>query len=204
VTSTSARAAQIAAFYARHASRLRRIVAAKVNAPAVTIEDACQTAWAALVRRDDVSLDHRGVNWLATVAIHEGWRLVSGTRDVPMGPIRAGLPTEGELPEPEAAEPGTDEQAIARIEHAERVAAFREAKLKPREREALVLQALGYSYKEIAEATGSTYTAVNRRLTEGRARLRRLARDRDKEPDGASDEEDGEGARGDGGGLYRT
>ena len=204
MTSTSARAAQIAAFYARHAGRLRRIVAAKVNAPAVTIEDACQTAWAALVRRDDVSLDHRGVNWLATVAIHEGWRLVSGIRDVPMGAIRAGLPTEGELPEPEAAEPGTEEQAIARIEHAERVAAFREAKLKPREREALVLQALGYSYKEIAEATGSTYTAVNRRLTEGRARLRRLARDRDQEPDDASDEEDGEGARVDGGGLYRT
>jgi hypothetical protein len=97
MTSTSARAEQIAAFYTRHADHLRRIVAAKVNAPAETIEDACQTASAALVRRDDVSLDHRGVKWLATVAIHEGWRLVSGTHDVPMGAIRAGLPTEGEL-----------------------------------------------------------------------------------------------------------
>jgi hypothetical protein len=119
MTSTSARAEQIAAFYTRHADHLRRIVAAKVNAPAETIEDACQTASAALVRRDDVSLDHRGVKWLATVAIHEGWRLVSGTHDVPMGAIRAGLPTEGELLEPEAAEPSTDEQALARIEHAQ-------------------------------------------------------------------------------------
>ena len=202
MTSTSARAAQLAAFYARHASRLQRIVAAKVNAPAETIEDACQTAWAALVRRDDVSLDHRGVNWLATVAIHEGWRLVSGTRDLPMGAIRAGLPSEGELPEPEAAEPSTDEQALARIEHAQRVADLRT--LKTGERRDLYLQALGYRYKEIAEATGSTYTAVNRRLTEGRARLRRLARDRDQEPGDASDEENGEGARVDGGGLYRT
>jgi DNA-directed RNA polymerase specialized sigma24 family protein len=83
VTSTSARGEQIAAFYARHAHRIQRIVARRVNAPAQTIEDACQTAWTALVRRDDISLDHRGVNWLTTVAIHEGWRLVSRTHDVP-------------------------------------------------------------------------------------------------------------------------
>jgi DNA-directed RNA polymerase specialized sigma24 family protein len=102
VTSTSARAEQIAAFYARHADRLQRIVAAHVNAPAHTIEDACQNAWAILVRRDDITLDDRGASWLATVAICEGWRLSSGGRDVPMGAMRPGVPEEGELPEPEA------------------------------------------------------------------------------------------------------
>ncbi|HEY4278976.1 MAG TPA: sigma factor-like helix-turn-helix DNA-binding protein [Conexibacter sp.] len=41
----------------------------------------------------------------------------------------------------------------------------------PRERRDLLLQAAGYRYAEIAVLTGSTYTAVNRRLTEGRRRL---------------------------------
>jgi hypothetical protein len=43
-----------------------------------------------------------------------------------------------------------------------------------RERRELLLSAGGYTYEEIATATTSTYTAVNRRITEGRARLRRV------------------------------
>jgi hypothetical protein len=39
VTSTSARASHIAAFYTRHADHLHRTAAADVNAPAATIED---------------------------------------------------------------------------------------------------------------------------------------------------------------------
>ena len=46
--------------------------------------------------------------------------------------------------------------------------------LKPQERLALVLQAHGYSYAEIREICGWTYTKVNRALAEGRARLRAL------------------------------
>jgi RNA polymerase sigma factor (sigma-70 family) len=48
------------------------------------------------------------------------------------------------------------------------------AALKPDERLAIVLQAYGYSYAEIGEHCGWTYTKVNRCLAEGRARLRRL------------------------------
>jgi RNA polymerase sigma factor (sigma-70 family) len=48
-------------------------------------------------------------------------------------------------------------------------------KLKPQERRALVLQAQGYSYAEIRELCGWTYTKVNRCLAEGRARLRELS-----------------------------
>jgi DNA-directed RNA polymerase specialized sigma24 family protein len=51
--------------------------------------------------------------------------------------------------------------------HRERVARF--ARLKPRERRDLILSAGGFKYPEIAGLTGSTYTAVNRRITEGRA-----------------------------------
>jgi RNA polymerase sigma factor (sigma-70 family) len=46
------------------------------------------------------------------------------------------------------------------------------AALKPAERTALWLQAEGYSYAEIADLRGWTYTKVNRCLAEGRAKLR--------------------------------
>jgi RNA polymerase sigma factor (sigma-70 family) len=63
------------------------------------------------------------------------------------------------------------------MEHAERrdrvaAAARALALLKPDERLAIVLQAHGYSYAEICELCGWTYTKVNRCLAEGRARLR--------------------------------
>jgi len=65
-------------------------------------------------------------------------------------------------------------------EHAERreriaFAARALALLKPNERLAIVLHAHGYSYAEICELCGWTYTKVNRCLAEGRARLRELA-----------------------------
>jgi len=148
VTSTTARAQEIAAFYARYASPLQRIVSTKVNAPAQTIEDACQNAWATLLRREDVTLDERGAAWLATVAIHEGWRLMR-RGEVPAGAMRSGMPEAGELAELAADEPAADEQALARIEHAARVADLRT--LKPRERRELYLHALGYRYTEIAK-----------------------------------------------------
>ena len=44
--------------------------------------------------------------------------------------------------------------------------------LKPHERRALLLLGLGYSYREICERTGWTYTKVNRCIAEGRASLR--------------------------------
>ena len=48
--------------------------------------------------------------------------------------------------------------------------------LKPQEIRALLLKAEGYSYKQIQEITGWTYTKVNRCLTEGRkAFLERVA-----------------------------
>ncbi|MGH2714670.1 MAG: RNA polymerase sigma factor [Thermoleophilaceae bacterium] len=178
MTSTTARAQEIAAFYARYASRLQRIVSTKVNAPTQTIEDACQNAWATLLRREDVTLDERGAAWLTTVAIHEGWRLMR-RGEVPAGAMRSGMPQVGELPEPAADEPAADAQALARIEHAERVADLRT--LKESERRALYLKALGYSYNEICDLTAASYTAVNRRLSEGRARLRMLERERHAE-----------------------
>ena len=48
------------------------------------------------------------------------------------------------------------------------------SRLKPDERRALVQKAEGFSYAEICEMNGWTYTKTNRCLTEGRARLRQL------------------------------
>jgi RNA polymerase sigma factor (sigma-70 family) len=48
--------------------------------------------------------------------------------------------------------------------------------LKPQERRALSLLALGHSYREICQQTGWTYTKVNRCITEGRAALRKTLR----------------------------
>lgn len=173
MTFTTARGEQIAAFYVRHVDRLQRIVRAKVHGPEQTIEDACQNAWTILLRRDDMPLDDSGVAWLSTVAIREGWRLTR-TNELPVGAMRPAS-DEGEMPEPAALAPGSDEQALARIEHAQRVAALRT--LKARERRDLYLLALGYRYREIADLTDSSYTAVNRRLSEGRAQLHRLTRE---------------------------
>ena len=117
MTSTSARAAQIAAFHARHADRLHRIVAAKGNAPAQTIEDACQHAWAILLRRDDITLDRGGFAWLATVAIREAWRLAARAREIPVGAYLPGDPEPGIAPEPPADTTDPADQAVAREQH---------------------------------------------------------------------------------------
>jgi DNA-directed RNA polymerase specialized sigma24 family protein len=63
-----------------------------------------------------------------------------------------------------------------RLERREYVDAARRAlaALKADHRVAIVLQAEGYSYEEICELCGWTYTKVNRSLAEGRAQLRRL------------------------------
>ena len=49
------------------------------------------------------------------------------------------------------------------------------AGLRWRRRRALELKLAGFSYREIMELLGVTYTNVNRHLTEARAELRRAA-----------------------------
>jgi DNA-directed RNA polymerase specialized sigma24 family protein len=181
VTSANPRAQQIAAFYAHCADRVRKAVAANVVAPEETIDDACQTAWTILMRRADITLNERGISWLATVAIREAWRLNRAARELPVGTFQGDSRghDDSDMPEPaDTLTAGTEEQALARLQHAERIADLQTLKL--RERRDLYLFAIGYRYSEIAQATSSTYTAVDRRLKEGRSRLRRLARERDE------------------------
>ena len=169
------RTAAIEAFYREHHHRLERRVAARVNGLSPDlIEEACQHAWTVLLRRPDVRLtcDGVGLGWLVLVATQEAWR-AAHPKDVPTGAY-ALAGDRGVIAEPGAHPgPALDDQIIGRERHRQRVKYL--GQLKPAERQALGLHAVGYSYREIGQLTGASQTAVNRRLTEGRARLRGLA-----------------------------
>jgi len=157
---TQRRSRELAALYTEHHATLQRHIAHRVNAPRALIEDACQTAWTKLAARQDIALDSdRARGWLYTVALREAWAL-AGERQL-TDPLPHWL---GQADDDVPAE------ALARITDLERLALLNT--LKPTEREALILQASGHSYQQIAQATGASYTAVNRRVREGRARLR--------------------------------
>jgi RNA polymerase sigma factor (sigma-70 family) len=100
--------------------------------------------------------------WLVTVTRNEALRIRTGrVRIEGPDPDEHQLPHHGDSPA-ELAERG-EALDIAR----EALAA-----LKPQERQALLLQAEGHSYDEIADQLDWTRTRVNRNITEGRARLR--------------------------------
>jgi len=174
VSSIPDRRDEIAAFFAAHANDVRVRVAHRARTAPDVVDDACATAWTKLLRRSDIALDAHGRAWLITVALHEAWRL-QGRRaqEAPAGPFARGSTVDDEhAPEPvDALGVDVETQAVDRAQHSEDLAAF--LTLKPRERQALYLQAVGYRYAEIQELTGFTYTAVNRYVTEGRRALRR-------------------------------
>jgi hypothetical protein len=105
------------------------------------------------------------------VAINEAFALLRRTRgETPVGTLQA--ETHGHN-NSEAREPADtnvlsiDERALEHIAHTQRIEAF--LLLKPREPEALYLNGTRLLLHRDHAATGATYTAVNRRLSEGRA-----------------------------------
>jgi RNA polymerase sigma factor (sigma-70 family) len=131
-------------------------------------EDAYQRAFEILLTKAPTTSEDELVPWLKTVVKHEAFALRrQRERHSPVtddGRL-------GDRPTPPAI---THDQA----ESYERLRQGAEAlrHLKPQEIRALRLKAEGYSYREICEITGWTYTKVNRCLTEGRqAFARRLA-----------------------------
>ncbi|MEX3901755.1 RNA polymerase sigma factor, partial [Paraburkholderia sp. BR10954] len=152
----------------QHQSLAQRVLREVHDVDATAIEDACGYAWLQLTRRTDISLDRRGMGWLSRVAVHEAWRLLQADESCASDPV------DGRAPMGLAAAVGDPlERALDVATHRERVAHF--ATLKPRERRDLILHAGGFRYREIAHLTGSSYTAVNRRVSEGRRRLYVLA-----------------------------
>lgn len=102
------------------------------------------------------------VGWLVTVTRNEALR-IRNSRLRTDGPD----PDEHQLPHH-----GDSPAELAEREEDLDLAREALAALKPQERQALMLQAEGHSYDEIADRLAWTRTRVNRNLTEGRARLR--------------------------------
>src|SRR4051794_3259649 len=131
-------------------------------------EDAYQRALEILITKAPTTAEDELVPWLKTVVKHEAFSMRRQRERA------APVTDDGELRDP--ASPGGNPHE--RSERYERLRQGAEAlgRLKPQEVRALLLKAEGYSYREISDMTGWTYTKVNRCLTEGRrAFVRRLA-----------------------------
>ncbi len=151
--------------YRQHHRDLNRAVARVVHAPRELIEDACQTAWATLLRTQP---ERRAIfGWLRMVAIYEAYRLCARERRhlhldamAPAGSSQAATGASHSIDDILAA---NDALQIL-------------ASLPERQRTDLTLLVAGYSYTEIAKITGGrTYTNVNKHIAKARARVR-LAR----------------------------
>jgi RNA polymerase sigma factor (sigma-70 family) len=126
-------------------------------------EDAYQRGLEILLTKAPTTSEEDLVPWLKTVVKHEAFALRRHRER------HAPVTDDGEL-----GERGTP--AAATHDQAERYEDLRQGaealgQLKPQEIRALLLRAEGYSYAEICEVTGWSYTKVNRCLTEGRQAL---------------------------------
>jgi DNA-directed RNA polymerase specialized sigma24 family protein len=153
-----------AELYRRHRHDLHRAVAHAVNAPRELIEDACQTAWAILLRTQPDR--HAIFAWLRVVAIHEAYRLSAIERRETR---LASRPADYRDVEDRVADPHTVDDALEALEALRALAA-----LPPRQRTDLTLKLAGYSYEEIRDITGGrTFTNVGESLVKARVRIRR-------------------------------
>jgi RNA polymerase sigma factor (sigma-70 family) len=146
----------------RHGAQILA-TARRYSATREDAEDAYQRGLEILLTKAPVTDESELVPWLRTVVKHEAFA-IRRQRE------RATPTTDdGELGERPGPEGATHEQA----ERYERLRLGAEAlrRLKPQEVRCLQLRAQGYSYQEICELTGWTYTKVNRCLTEGRRSL---------------------------------
>jgi hypothetical protein len=151
----------VADLYCRHHRQLERAVARVVNAPRELIEDACQTAWTALLRREPRPA--LAFLWLRVVAIHEAYRLCRTHREAHLEDLAYEYGWEAVIPGE-----GTIDDAIEA-----RRALRTLAELSEQQRDDLTLQVAGFTYAEIRERTpGRTGTNVAKHLAKAHARIR--------------------------------
>lgn len=152
---------KITRLFESHATRLERVVASKVGATPETVEDACSFAWAQLVAHTDVDPDSASAfAWLVMVAVREVWNLTG--RAIPAADV--------EVETVPAFDTRADLDTIVESHDAREII----AQLPERQRKVKTLQVLGFSYEEIADALGWTYTAVNRHITRANKRIREI------------------------------
>src|ERR671915_1134955 len=126
-------------------------------------DDAYQRGLEILLRKAPTTREEDLVPWLKTVVKHEAFALRRHRER------HAPVTDNGELSERGTPADATHDQACRHelLRHGSE--ALRQ--LKSQEVRALRLRAEGYSYAEICQITGWTYTKVNRALTEGRRAL---------------------------------
>jgi len=130
-------------------------------------EDALANACIQFLRFYDGQAGVNALRWMMLVVKRCAWQLSRQESRT--------LPVPFEADEITALSSSDPADLVERRAEVSEVAALM-AQLKQAERDALVLLALGYSYKEIAEIQGWTRTKVNRCLAEGRAALRRASK----------------------------
>ena len=164
MTTTTTQAAQRGDedyLYRHHHRNLQRAVARIVNGPRELIEDACQTAWTIMLRRQPSRATIFA--WLRVVAIHEAYRLCAAERGAHLEDLDHSQ--------------GWDAVIAGRVTIDDTVEARRAlrslAELPERQRQDLLLRVAGFSYREIAQMSGArTYTNVDKHLRKARARIR--------------------------------
>jgi RNA polymerase sigma factor (sigma-70 family) len=149
-----------------------RCQARKHSQRADDVEEVLQRAYLLFLERYEER--YEPVAWLQTTVKREAWRIAARAyrrREHGFEDFRKADGSACDLAPILADEaPSPAEQAEERLRLADRGEKLLE--LKPDERSALLLFALGYSYAEIASLRGWTHTKVNRCMAEGRAALR--------------------------------
>jgi RNA polymerase sigma factor (sigma-70 family) len=153
------------ALLSRHSAGLLA-TARRYSASPEDAEDAYQRGVEILLTKAPTTAEDELLPWMKTVVKHEAFAVSKASG--------RSLASE----EPLAHQPDERAWTDQRAERYERlrVGAEAMAALKPQEIRCLLLKAEGLSYQEICQATGFSYTKVNRCLTEGRrAFLKRVA-----------------------------
>jgi RNA polymerase sigma factor (sigma-70 family) len=161
--SAAVRNEDIERLYCRLSVRLEQIVRGDVRAPDPLIEDACQFAWGRFVHHSDRIRRDSALSWLVATAVHEAFRLLR--RDRRELSLEAALDAAGDSPIDRGA-PATEEV----VEQRHRIAGV--GRLPARQQRLLWLQALGFSYAEMASHEGCTTRTVERQLLHARQALR--------------------------------
>lgn len=141
----------------------------------MVIEDACQAAWARLVRHRHRFNDEDARGWLVRTAVHEAFRLCRRElRECPSNLALEDWWLDGDLPEVP--------QPQQLIEQRQRLASLRG--IPHRQQRLVWLCALGLSYDELAAYEGCSSRTVERQLARARHRLRLLDGGSEAVPEG--------------------
>lgn len=165
----------VAELFAEHHDRILGMVERRVT-PGHYAADGCAYAWGRLLERPEVRVDDdRTPGWVFQVALRESWKLSTRQRDQTSLDTRDG-DRKDQYERVADHAPGPHERAVMR----EKLALVDE--LPARRQQALRMSAAGFSYDEMREHAGMSHTSVNRYLTESRAKLRVLDRERSLTP----------------------